>query len=431
MAHDPDAIWKALRLVPEFDGNPHILTRFIRICDKLVNAYVREGPEHELNNLSLISGILNKITGPAARTVNSNGIPESWNGIRSVLINNFADRRDETTLYNDLSLQTQGNDTPQELYDRCQTLFSTIMTYITLHETVPTTINAKRDLYKKLTMQAFVRGLKEPLGSRIRCMRPDSIETALQFVQEELNVLYLQQRNDSLPKLTNTHPKSVTQLNPSPMHAGFPALRNTNAMPLPKPVTPAYAQPRMMQWPQPTQFRFNAGFNAPYNQPRMPSHTQRTFGAPPPNHNPHDNAFRMAPRPPPQNLGPKAMSGVSNFVAKPLPPTRNNWDWSKQGNPPPMNYFKTRDVNVNECLSYEDFYYPEYYVYEQEPNYYENNYPMDYYGNYSCVYDSVPQTQTEVTTDMTNDGNAQVDEQPQPSTSREDFQGVTKSKKSK
>lgn len=195
---DPDVIIKALRLLPEFDGNPNVLTRFVRLCDQLVESYGSQGDA--LNRLFLINAILNKITGPAARTINSNGIPESWTGIKSVLINNFTDQRDETTLYNDLAVQTQGSNTPQEFYDKCQTLFSTIMTYVTLHETVDTTIEAKRNLYKKLTMQSFVRGLKEPLRSRIRCMRPNTIEKALEYVQEELNTMYLQSRNEGLPK---------------------------------------------------------------------------------------------------------------------------------------------------------------------------------------------------------------------------------------
>lgn len=173
---DPiDAIFKALRLVPEFDGNPNILTRFISLCDELVKRFLRAEPGHELENQSLLNGILNKVTGNAARLINSNGIPTDWIGIRTALINNFADQRDETALYNDLSLLSQGQNSPQEFYERCQNLFSIIMTYVTLHDALPTTVEAKRELYKKLTLQSYLRGLRDPLGSRIRCMRPVSI----------------------------------------------------------------------------------------------------------------------------------------------------------------------------------------------------------------------------------------------------------------
>lgn len=42
--NNPDIIYKALRLVPEFDGNPNILTRFIRICDSLAAQYLSNAP---------------------------------------------------------------------------------------------------------------------------------------------------------------------------------------------------------------------------------------------------------------------------------------------------------------------------------------------------------------------------------------------------
>jgi hypothetical protein len=135
---DFDHIFKALRLLPDFDGNPNVLTRFINLCDQLVQEFITE--DNNLNNLALLNGILNKVIGPTARLINANGIPNDWAGIRSALINNFADQRDETALYNDLALLTRGSGTPQEFYERCQSLFSTIMTYVSLHETLQTTV---------------------------------------------------------------------------------------------------------------------------------------------------------------------------------------------------------------------------------------------------------------------------------------------------
>lgn len=181
---DLDTIHKALRNVPEFDGNPNVLIRFLKLCDQLVETYVNSTPGHELTNLSLINGILNKITGPAGRTLATNGTPSNWQGIRNTLVNNFSDHRDESALYTDLSMLVQGSDTPQVFYERVQNLLSTIMTYVELHDSVETTVEAKRSLYKKLALQAYLRGLNDPLGSRIRCMRPHSLEDALQFAQE-------------------------------------------------------------------------------------------------------------------------------------------------------------------------------------------------------------------------------------------------------
>lgn len=412
MAHDPDTIFKALRMVPEFDGNSNVLTRFIRLCDQVCATYLSAQPGNELSNEFLINGILNKITGPAARTLNSNGIPESWQGIRNALINNFSDQRDETALYNDLALATQGNNSPQEFYDRCVNLFSTIMTYVTLHETVVTTIDAKRTLYKKLTTQAFVRGLKEPLGSRIRCMRPDSVEKALEYVQEELNVLYLQQRNDSVPNVKSQAPRQVQMP---------PAL-----MPMFKPFNPPAHIPTHVPFQRPTQ-SFQAPWkpNFPVNRPTAgPSRTQQIFRAPPPNFNQHGNSLQLPHRNSSQNPGPQAMSGVSPFIPKPLPPTgMTGHDWSRRGNPPPNNYFKTREMNFNECSDYDDYsYYPDYYI----------DYDL-YYNSYyhPSNYDQPPMTYEQ--DDSTNESyEYRSQEQGQPSTpSEQDFHLTTPSKRLK
>lgn len=369
-----DQIYKALRLVPEFDGNSNILTRFVNLCDQLVKQYVKNTPGHELSNLSLINGILNKITGPAGRTINSNGIPETWEAIRNTLINNFADQRDETSLYNDLSLLTQGSGTPQEFYEQCQNLFSIIMTYISLHETVPSTVEAKRSLYRKLTLQSYLRGLRDPLGSRIRCMRPDTIEQALEFVHEEMNTLYLQQRNDRLPDRKSLSTSSFNQPkfsyssvpSPKPFNFGQPKPFNMLSSPhnMPGPFRPFFTQPQRQIPLWKPQIPHNVG----------PSRTQQIFAAHPPGYRPQSSIFRM-PQTNPQfqsnnaNSRPQPMSGVSHYVAKTLP-VRTPHDWTKFGNPPPSNYFKTRELNFNEL--YDQNPYDPYY------DYYGDTYQQDY-----------------------------------------------------
>lgn len=389
MAQDNvDVIYKSLRLLPEFDGNPHVLTRFINLCDRLVIAHFKVGPGNELNNLALINGILNRVTGSAARLINSGGIPDNWNGIRSALINNFADHRDETALYSDLSTQTQGSSTPQEFYERCQNLYSTIMTYITLNETIPTTVEAKRTLYSKLTLQSYLRGLKDPLGSRIRCMRPETMEKALEFVQEELNTLYLQQRNEG--------PSRKEWVQPSSFNQNYNLPLNNFAQKLPVFNMSGPSRPQVLNIPgpprqQPMPFRPTQGWkpnNMPSMQPpRGPSRTQQMFRAPPPNYNPQSHVFRIPNRPQQQssfNSGaPRPMSGVSHFVPKPLPPSGH--DWRKFGNPPPSNYFKTREINFNDFeYDYQPYYECDYnqFEYYQDDTY--NNYEQyaDCYYNY-------------------------------------------------
>lgn len=383
-----DVIFKSLRLVPDFDGNPHVLTRFINLCDQLVLTHYKTEPGNELTNLALVNGILNKVSGSAARLINSNGIPENWLGIRNALVNNFADHRDETALYSDLSLETQGSSTPQEFYERCQNLFSTIMTYVSLHETLNTTVAAKRDLYQKLTLQAYLRGLKDPLGSRVRCMRPGSMEKALEFVQEEINTLYMQERSSgSSSKKDWQQPNSNASKFNLPLPNYVPRLTNGFELgPMKQPIFNMSGPPRPnpMQTPSYQGWKPNPTFQP--QPPRGPTRTQQMFRAPPQNYNPQNNAFRTPYRPPqqPNNFGyaprPTPMSGVSNYVEKRLPMTgMTGHDWRKHGNPPPTNYFKTREVNFNEFDGYENYYYDEY---DNYPEYYQDYYSCEQYPDY-------------------------------------------------
>lgn len=412
MGPETDMIFKALRLVPEFDGNPNVLTRFIRMCDQLAVQYLSATPGSEFNNMCVINGILNKITGTASCTINSNGIPDNWAGIRTTLINNFSDQRDETALYNDLSTATQGSKSHQEFYDHCQTLFSTIMTYVTLHETIGTTIEAKRDLYKKVTMQAYVRGLKEPLGSRIRCMRPPTIEKAHEYVQEELNVMYLQQRSEPQKQLV-TPRLATTSLPPTGFTPPRPQYFHQPSPPVPNWPVPIGQRPIR---PPPQAFKFPTQAQPGY---RMPTNTQRMFAAPPPNYNPRSNVFRM----PPRNNAPQPMSGVQHFTPKVLPQTRmlTGHDWSKFGNPPPTNYFKTRDVNMNECATY-DYDDSGYSYQEPEYNYYYDNehYSSGFAPGFACEPNYYVTTDNDQVTD-------DYQPQPGPSDEEQDFQKGTTS----
>lgn len=374
-----DEVYKALRLLPDFDGNVNVLTRFIRLCDQLVNEYANDDPAFALTNLALLNGILNKITGPAARLINSNGIPESWIGIRNALINTFADQRDETSLYNDLALLNQGSSSPQEFYEKCLNLFSTIMTYVSLHETIPSIIESKRSLYKKLTLQSYMRGLRDPMGSRIRCMRPDTMEKALEFVHEEENTMYLQQRN-GYGRGPVSEPKNNLGISPP---LGFPPRPQFSMQGRPFNM-PGPSQPMSVQPLRPV-----PAYRFPMQQMREPTRTQQMFGAPPPNYRPQSNVFKSAP----QNTltGPQPMSGVSHYVAKQHPGPRQLHDWSKFGNPQPSNYFKTREAHFNELYeqpTYDnpqteyydhctEYYYPDLaHEYEQYEPFYSDDYDV-------------------------------------------------------
>lgn len=366
-----DKFWKALRAVPEFDGNPHVLIRFLNICDQIILSYINPVIGNELNNAVVINGILNKITGRAATTLAANGIPKDWNGVRNALINSFSDHRDESALYTDLSSLSQGSDTPHVFYERVQALLSTIMTYVELHESIPTTIEAKRDLYKKLALQTYTRGLHEPLGSRIRCMRPDTLEKALEFAQDELNVLYLQNKNvqpinpKRMPQYSkpfNFTLSNVPQMIPQPQQiprqfsSQLPIYQSRPGF---NPISPNGINHmlninRNNSFPRPNALNQLPNY-APQGQ--GPSRTQQMMRALPRSN--MSTGFRIPPRLYPQQQAqhnfPTPMSGISHPVARTLP--------------------LTHQINANEL------YEPYYYESEQIPEV-NCDYDYDYYDQY-------------------------------------------------
>lgn len=54
-------MYKGLCVLPEFNGNPNMLSRFVHLCDQLVAQFMRAEPGLELSNLALLNGILIKL----------------------------------------------------------------------------------------------------------------------------------------------------------------------------------------------------------------------------------------------------------------------------------------------------------------------------------------------------------------------------------
>lgn len=186
----------ALKVVPTYDGDVNSLYRFISAASSVADQYYdRDNPDN-FQNVIVTNGIIGKLQGKALEIIDINGA-RNWDEIKDVLIQNFADQRDENSLNRDLINLHQNNETPQHYYDRCLRLLNTIINYVNLHNDDAEVISCKRSFFTTQTLKTFLAGLKEPLGSTIRAMRPSSLPEALQFIKEESNTLYLQKRNQN------------------------------------------------------------------------------------------------------------------------------------------------------------------------------------------------------------------------------------------
>lgn len=202
---------KNLSIIPNFDGNPNKLYRFISASESILTHYFDKTNLANFQNVLLMNGILNKLEGRAEEVIAINGA-DSWDDIKNTLLQNFGDQRDENCLNQDLvNLRQKPNETPHQFHKRVLHLLNTICNYIDLR-CAEGERHSKRDFFTKQALKTFVAGLKEPLGPMIRAMRPTSLAQAIQFITEEENIKYYQRSNQFNPVFK----KPVMQNRPIP-----------------------------------------------------------------------------------------------------------------------------------------------------------------------------------------------------------------------
>ncbi|XP_057666030.1 GATA zinc finger domain-containing protein 4-like [Diorhabda carinulata] len=184
--------WEYSNCIPDFDGNPNDLNRFISVSESLISNFIDRTNPNNYQNVYLLNSIIAKIKGKAKTVINIQTC-NTWNELKDVLMRNFSDQRDEVCFNRDLvMLRQSSNESPQSFYDKCLHILNLLCSYVNLHESTEEGKHLKRQIYQNLTLKTFLSGLKEPIGTTIRCMKPTSLSEAMQFVLQEENVHYLQ-----------------------------------------------------------------------------------------------------------------------------------------------------------------------------------------------------------------------------------------------
>lgn len=231
--HEPFLTFNiAIGIIPKFDGNPNHLSRFISTCETILRKYYNYVHPASAENQIILYSILNKLDGRAEEVINISGEITSWDQIKLILLQHFGDQRDENCLNRDLVHLKQENESPQEFYNRCLNLLNTIFNYINLHENNDALKICKQEFFKAQTLKTFLAGLKDPLGSQIRSMKPIDLPTALQYIKEEQNIQYIQKKNSfSFPtqkpnfsKASSYQNQNQHAFNNRPIRGPFPAL---------------------------------------------------------------------------------------------------------------------------------------------------------------------------------------------------------------
>lgn len=199
-----------LSCVPQFDGNPCELNRYLATCKSLIDNFYNNTDNNCFQNIFLINSLIGKLSGNARLVVNVQNV-STWDALKNTLTRHFADRRDESCLNRDLVLTKQyGNETPQAYYDRVLELLNLLCSYVDAHDNAATA-QIKRNLYTELALKTFLAGLREPLGNTIRCMSPIDLADAIQLVIRESNTKYFQNQHNNNNNTNQTKQKSQQQ----------------------------------------------------------------------------------------------------------------------------------------------------------------------------------------------------------------------------
>lgn len=220
-----------LKCVPVFDGNPNDLNRYLAVCEAIINEFYDNTNPGSFKNIYLLNSLISKLQGNAKLVINIQNVA-TWHDVKSTLTRNFADQRDESCLNRDLVMMRQNpQEPPQQFYDRILNILNLLCAYIDLHETTGLAKQLKRDLYQNLALKTFLSGLREPLGTTLRCMKPVSLSEALQYVLAEDNAHYFQNpsfkqpiKNSFGPNVQNMTPvrPHIKQNQPIQRHSSFP-----------------------------------------------------------------------------------------------------------------------------------------------------------------------------------------------------------------
>lgn len=338
---------KNLVILPNFDGNSNDLHDFLNIATTLFTYYYDNTNHTCIQNILLFRGILSKLTGRAKEVVSIYGC-ENWQDVKTVLIQNFGDQRDENSLTRDLVNLKQNNETPLQFYEKCMSILNALCNYIDLHNDNVVIKNSKKDFFRKQTLTTFLAGLKEPLGSTIRAMRPTNLAVAMQFIQEENNIRYLQ-RNQ--PPTNFQHSKKHT----TPLQPPRPVW-NQQYSAMAQQFPPSWPQYRPAWQPQFSQQRpFPTGPIAinprPSTTQRFPTNSE-VFGKP-------QNVWSPKPGMPKQMAPPTPMSvntrnSGSNYF-KPHPNSKPTFHFEEL-----FNIEQTNPYGEGTSSQYPDYaYYPE------------------------------------------------------------------------
>lgn len=188
----PELRKEHLDMIPNFNGEPSALPRFIEISEKLVIRFFNIHNVNDFQNEFLMSSIRSKIVGQAAEVIN-NAYVNSWEELKSALLTAYSDRRDCYTLNNEIAtLKQLPNESPFTFYERLNKLLNLQLAYFNNNMEHAQTI-ILGDFARKCALRTFLCGLRDPLKSLMQTKNPESLCAALGMLTNDFQLKRVEQ----------------------------------------------------------------------------------------------------------------------------------------------------------------------------------------------------------------------------------------------
>jgi len=212
-------------MVPEFSGEPELLSRFLTISEKLYTRFYNRADVNDFQNEYLLSSLIAKVKGPAAEIIYNSTIL-NFEDLKTSLKNAYSDRRDLITLIMEMTFLKQNiNETPFAFYERLSKFLNLQLSYINTNSSDPEKTILIR-FCNKYALRVLLKGLKEPVGSLMRTKNPDDLNSALNMLTNDFQFF------DSAHKSYNTppprqDPKPTTVNHQTPQRPSSNQINNT------------------------------------------------------------------------------------------------------------------------------------------------------------------------------------------------------------
>lgn len=235
-----------IRIIPEFNGNPKNLPRWIQsVEEKLDESGNLLTVEEKQRVMPIWMGIIrDKITEKANDALSASHTPLEWQAIKTTLTEYFGDKRDLSSLVSKMTNLNQGNQSVSEFYYECRSLLADINAKILINETREHA-KAIMGTYETLMINAFIDGLRDLMSSLVRISRPQTLTDAYQTAAEQESAM--RRRREK----TNFKPSSPSNFNTSQNARSNPNFSVQNPRPnpnsfyqYPRPNPNSYQNPR-------------------------------------------------------------------------------------------------------------------------------------------------------------------------------------------